>query len=138
MRTAKERELIGPILTWRRRRFTAQMPLFQIVQHLLRAPQHRTRQSRQLCHVDPIRTVGAAGHHFVQENHVPLLFQNVHAGILDARQGALQFSQFVEMRGKEGLGLKTRMVVQVLQHRAGNGQAVVGTGAASNLVENHQ
>src|SRR5579875_3909804 len=42
------------------------------------------------------------------------------------------------MRGKEGPRPTTPIVMQVLDYRARDGQSIVSTGAASDLIENYQ
>ena len=55
-----------------------------------------------------------------------------------ALQLLLQLRQLVVVGGKEGLGPQFFGVGGVFQHGAGNGHAVKGGGAASDLVQNQQ
>ena len=58
--------------------------------------------------------------------------------VAHARQHARQLGQLVVVGGEERLRAAARVVVQVFDDGAGDGQAVVGAGAAPDLVQDDQ
>jgi hypothetical protein len=67
---------------------------------------------------------------------VPLLDGDI--VVSDPGFGLGQFSQLVVMGGKQGLDPPALQVVQILGHGPGDAQTIVGAGAASDLIHDHQ
>ena len=86
--------------------------------------------------MDAVGAVGRAGRHLVQEHDVaaPLLDPQRVAG--QARQLRGQRGQLVEVGGEQAAAAVD--LVQMLDHRPGQRQAVIGGGAAADLVQDHE
>ena len=72
--------------------------------------------------------------HTVQEDDLALPFPHPHGGQPQLGQLAGEGGEFMEMGGEEGAGAQT--VMQRLQHRPGDGEAIPCRGAAPHLIEN--
>src|SRR5207253_1217701 len=101
-------------------------------QYLPRPPHHFLRQSGKFSHFDPVAAVGGAGLHFSQKRDSSSGFFYRHMEVLHSRKLLRQLGQFEVVGGKKCLGTDTR--VQILDGRPGDGQSVVGGGAASHFV----
>lgn len=100
--------------------------------------QRRLRHSRELCHLDTITAVGAAGHYAAQEGDiVPSLFDG-DVVILNAVHAVLKLGQLVIMRGKEGLCAEPAFIRRKFEHRSCNAHAVKGRGASAYLVKDYK
>ena len=74
----------------------------------------------------------------MQEDDIAILFRDCDGEVAYSRQSAGQLGQLVIMGGEKGFATQSRVVVQMLNHRLGDGHAVIGAGAPSNLVQHHQ
>jgi len=124
-RGEKDRARVQPVV-----RFLAR-------QHLARPPQHRRRHARQPGDVDarnswsrcPARS--CAGTPPRRPARAP-----PRCGLRKAGSVSASWGQLVVVRGEEAPG--SRHVVEVLGDRPGQGHAVVGAGAAADLVEDNE
>ena len=98
----------------------------------------RTRQPGQLRHVNAVRAVRPTGHNLVQKHHPTLGLGHRHVVVSHARQHVSQLGQLVVMRRKQGEGFQLGMAVQVLNDCPGNGESVVGAGAAPDFIQYQQ
>ena len=112
--------------------------LLEVGQDLPSPSGETSRDPRQLGDVDTVGTICSAGHDAMQEDDAITFLEHVHAGTKHARQMIGQAGQLVEVRGEEGAATETRRVVQVLDHRAGDGQSIPGRRATTDLVEQHE
>ena len=106
----------------------------QFGQHLPGAVDHPLGQPGQLGHVNAVTLVSAAGHDLVQEDHFAAVFGHRHTVVSHAGQAGGQAGEFMVMGGEQGLAPQSGIVVDMLDHRAGDGQPVVGAGASADLV----
>ena len=86
--------------------------------------------------MDAVGAVGGARRHLVQEHHVALPFLDAHGGVEQPRQLGRQRGELVVMRGKQRAAAV--LLVQMLDRRPGDRQAVEGRGAAPDLVEDDE
>ena len=113
-----------------------QMFGLQLSQDLLGTLVHAARHAGQPGHVNAVALVGRTGHDLVQEYDLVFPFLHGHVEIHDARQRAGQVGEFVVVRGEQRAA--AHVVVQVLDDRPRQRQAVVRAGAASDFVEDHE
>ncbi len=116
----------------------AELAALQLLEQRLGPVHHRRRDARQLCHVDAIRFVGAAGHHLVQEDDVLAVLRYVQVEVAHLRQPLLHLDQLVVVRGEERARAALRVIVQILDDGPGDSHAVVGAGPTPHLVQNKQ
>ena len=90
----------------------------------------------ELRHLDAVGAVGGAGHDFVQEHHVAVPFLHPHGGVVQPLELRGQRRHLVEMRGEQRAAAIA--LVQVLDGRPGDGEAVERRRAAADFVEDHQ
>src|SRR4029079_14325237 len=93
-------------------------------------------QTRQLRHLDAVRSVGGAGFHLVQKHDLVAPLAHVHGDVGDLGQAACKGRQLVIVRGEQGAAGVD--LVQVLHHRPGDRETVEGGGAAADLVEDDE
>ena len=86
--------------------------------------------------MDPIALVGPARNNPVQEYDLVIPLLDRHVPIANARQRPLQLDQLVVVGRKQGA--RTIAIVQLLDDRPSQAQAIVGARAATDLVEDHQ
>ncbi len=86
--------------------------------------------------MDAVGAVGGAGRHLVQEHPLVLPLLDAHGVGRERRQPLFQRTKLMEMRGKQRAALVD--VVQMLECRPGDREAVEGRGAAPDLVQDHQ
>jgi len=112
------------------------LPRLQRREHAPRARHDAAVQPGQPRHLDAVGAARSARRELAQEDDLalPLLHRHVEVAHLRPRLG--QGAQLVVVRGEEALGAYA--VVQVLGHRPGDADAVVGGGAAADLVDHHQ
>ena len=72
----------------------------------------------------------------MQEHHIALPFAHLHRGIGDAGKLLGERGQLMIMRGEQRAAAVDLM--QMLDRRPGDGEAVEGRGAAADLVENDE
>ena len=106
---------------------------FELGQDLLGPLVHGPRHAGQPGDVNAVALVGRAGHDLVQEHDVVLPLLHGHVQVPHARQRLGQVGQLVVVRGKQRAAAD--LVVQVLDDRPGQRNAVVGARAAADLVE---
>src|SRR5260370_22547009 len=108
----------------------------QIGQHFVGAVQDFFGHAGQLSYVNAVTLVGAAGSDLMQEDN--LSFALLHQDIVVSQAGKFvgQLSQFVIVRGEKHAA--TDLVVQILGNGPSQTHAVVGAGAAADLIEDHQ
>src|SRR5205085_10479927 len=109
-------------------------PAFVPLQEFLGAADDRARQARELGGVDAVALLGDAGRDAVEEDEVASLLRDLDVEVAQARERLGQLGQLVVVRGEEGLGAQTRVVVYVFEDGAGDGEAVVCGSAAPKLV----
>ena len=107
-------------------------------QDLLGPAQHRLGHAGQTRHVDAVALVAAAGADGVQEDDPPLPLLDLQLQVDQAGQVVLQLGQLVVVGGEDGARPRPRRRAQELGDGPGQGQAVVGGGAAADLVQDHQ
>ena len=112
------------------------LALLQRLQHHPRPLHHRRRQPGQPRHLHPVGPVRRPFVHLVQEDHLPLPLPHRHRGVPQARQLRRQRRKLMIMRGEQRPAAVD--VVQVLQHRPGDRQPVVGRRPPPDLVEDDQ
>src|SRR5205085_3336759 len=93
------------------------------------------RQARELGGVDAVALLGDAGRDAVEEDEVASLLGYLHVKIAEARQRLGQLGQLVVVGCEESLRAQARVVVYVFEDGAGDGEAVVGRGAAPEFVQ---
>jgi len=76
-----------------------------------------------------------AAFELAQEDDLVAQLLDAHMVVLHAGAHLLHFVQLVVVCGEERLGVRRRVVVQVLDHRPGDGNTVVGTRAAADFVQ---
>lgn len=86
--------------------------------------------------MDAVAAVGSARHDFVQEHHFALGLFDGHVPVVDFRQRFGELRQLVIVRGEHGAAAE--FVMQVLSNGPGEGDAVVGAGAAADFVEDDE
>ena len=109
---------------------------FQLGQHFAGPLQHLAGHAGQPGDVDAVALVGAAGGDLVQEDDLVLPLADQHVVVAQAGQRLGELGQLVVVRGEQGPAAD--LVVQVLGDRPGQRDAVVGAGAAADLVEDDQ
>ena len=87
--------------------------------------------------MDAERVFRTAWFEFAQEEHLALVLVYRDVEVLDARETLLHLVQFVIVRGEEHLRMTFCALVDMLDDGPGDGDAVVGRGATSQLVEEH-
>src|SRR5512146_2640615 len=105
---------------------------FVLGQNFARADDDLGRQAGELGDLDAVAAVGGAGFDSAQENDSAGAFLDRHVVVLHAGELVGEFGELVVMRGKERFGAGAR--VDVFDGGPGDGKAVVGGGAASDLV----
>src|ERR671937_2209122 len=103
---------------------------FELGEYLAGPHHHLPGKAGQLGHVDPVAAVGATLHHLVQEDDALALFADFHPEVPQPGQALRQRGQLVVVGGEQGQGAQLGRVVQVLEDRLGDTDAVVGAGAA--------
>ena len=98
----------------------------------------RAGDTGQLRDVDAVAAVGPAGDDLAQEDDFAALLGDGYIHAAHAGQQVRDLHQFVIVRGEERARTAAFVVVQVFDDGAGDGEAVVGAGAASDLVEDQQ
>ena len=76
------------------------------------------------------------GDDLVQEDHVALPFLDAHGDVLEPREPGAERGQLVIVGGEEGAAPVD--LVEMLDRRPGDGEAVEGGGAAADLVEDDE
>src|SRR5260370_1037486 len=109
---------------------------FQFSENLFAAVEDFGGDAGQAGHVDAIALVGAAGGDLVQEDNVVLPFADQDIIVAQAGKGFGQLGQFVVMAGEESAAAD--LIVQIFGDGPGQRDAVVGAGAAADLVEDDQ
>ena len=110
---------------------------FQISQHSLCSLDDRIRHTGQLCNLNAIAVIRAAAHDFAQERNVITALFDRDIVILDALNQIFKHSQFVIMRCKQRACADALFVRYILYNCTGNAHAVIGRGAAANLIQNN-
>ena len=88
--------------------------------------------------MDAVALVRRAGDDLVEEGHLAVLLGHGDVEVLDARERPGQIGELVVVGGEQRLGAERGVVVDVLGHGAGDGEAVVGARASSDLVEDDE
>ena len=88
--------------------------------------------------VDAEAAVGGAGHDTAEEDHLAVLLDGGGVEVVDAGEQIGHGGELVVVGGEDGAGAQARVVVQVLDDGAGDGDAVVGAGAAADFVEDDE
>src|ERR1700730_13495308 len=110
----------------------------QVREHLPGADYDLARQARELGDMDPIAAIGTALDHLVEKDDPLTLFADCHPKIAQPRKLLSKRGQLVIMGGKERQRAKLRCIVEIFEDRLRDAHAVVGAGAATDLVENEQ
>ncbi len=79
------------------------------------------RHTRQLGDVNTVTAVGTAAHDLMHEHNFILIFTNSNIIINDARQLMFQLNQFMIMGGEQCFGFDGSAVMQIFDHRPGDG-----------------
>ena len=108
----------------------------ELLQHLAGPRDDARRQARQARHLDPVGALGGARADLVQEDHLALPFAHRDGGGVKPVELLGQGRQFVVVGGEQAPAAVD--VVQVLERRPGDREAVPGRGAPADLVEDHQ
>lgn len=108
------------------------------MQNHLGAVDDGDRQTGEAGDLDAVAAVGGAGDHSADEDDfvVPLFYR--HREIAEAGEVFFELGQLLVMRREERAGAAFGVAVEVLDHGPGDGQAVVGRGAAADLVQDDQ
>ena len=85
--------------------------------------------------VDAVGAIGGTIDNPVQEDDPTVLLKDIHARTMHEREDRFEASQLVIVGGEEGLAAQFGDIVDVLDDRPGDGQTVVGAGAAADFVE---
>src|SRR5712691_8746889 len=109
---------------------------FQQLEYLPGARDDRAGQSREPAHVNPIGAVGATRLEPVQEHDFLAYFAHRDVEVAEVLELLGELCQLVIMRRKDRLAPDA--VVQALGDRPGDCDAVIGGGAAPDLIEQHQ
>ena len=112
------------------------MLALQFGQHFPRALDHRVGQSRQLCYVHAIGTVGATRLQSMQEHHAITGLAHHHVHIPRVGKALRQLHQLMIVRREHRLA--AHAVVQVLAYRPRDGDAVIRGRAPADLIQEHQ
>ncbi len=102
-------------------------------QHFARAMHHIRRQPGQFGDLDAVTLIGGAFLHLAQKDNAAAALLHRHVIILHPAEPVGQLRQFVVVRGKQRLG--AGVGVDVFDRRPGDGQAVIGRGAAAHFVQ---
>ena len=86
--------------------------------------------------MDAVGAVGGARRHLVQEHDLVLPFLDAHGVGRERRQPLLERAQLVEVRGEQRAAAVD--VVQMLERRPGDREAIERRRAAADLVEDHE
>jgi hypothetical protein len=86
--------------------------------------------------MDAVGAVGRPGRHLVQKHDIALPFLDSHRVAGERRQFRGERGQLVVMRRKQRAAAID--LVQMLERRPGDRQAVEGRGATADLVEDHK
>ena len=105
-------------------------------QHLARPPYHFIGKAGQLRHFDAVTAVGRARFDLAQKNDPASRLLRRHVVVLHPRKLFGKFGQLEVVGGEERL--RPGAGVQVFDRRPGDGQAVIGRGAAPDFVEQDQ
>ena len=84
--------------------------------------------------MNAVGAVGRAGGDLVEENDIFAVLGHAHGGVGQARQSGCEARQLMIMGGEQGAGAVDLM--QMLKRRPGDGQAIIGGGAAADLIQN--
>ena len=88
--------------------------------------------------LNAVALVGAAPDDLSQENNVVPALTDRDAVVFDAGDLALELCEFVVVGREQGLGAKKAPVADVFDDRPGNAHAVVGRGAAADLIQDQE
>jgi hypothetical protein len=94
------------------------------------------REAGQPGHMDAVGPVGRARSNAIQEDHSPVLLHRRDMDVGDAWQFGLQCCQLEEVGRKKRAS--SDPIVQVFQYSPGDGEPVLGGGAPSDFVEDHE
>src|ERR1700731_1955133 len=108
---------------------------FQLGQHLPGAHDNLTRHAGELRDVDSITPIGPTLNHLVEKDDAFAFFAHLHPKIAQPGKLLAERGQLVIVGGEECQRAKLWGLVQILEDRLRDAHAVVGAGAASDLVE---
>src|SRR6266513_2176442 len=116
-----------------------QRPLsLQVGKDLTRSHDHLARKAGKLRDMNAVAAVGAPRHDLMQEDDTLAFFADFHPEVAQPRQPLGQRGQLVVMSCEQRQRAQLWSIVQVLQDRLGDADAVVGAGAAADLIEDEQ
>lgn len=88
--------------------------------------------------MDAVRAVSGAGDDLADEDDLVVVFADGDGVVFEAREGSLEFGDFVVVRGEEGFGALEGVLVEEFYDGPGDGESVVGAGTAADFVEDDQ
>ena len=109
----------------------------ELLEHLAGPLDNAGRHAGNLGHMDAEAVGAAALDELAHKHDLAVDFLHGHVVVLDAAKRLGHLVELVVVGGKEGLGV-ARVLVNVLHNGPGYRDAVVGAGAAAQLVEEHQ
>ena len=110
--------------------------LLQLAEHLAGAFDDRWRQSGKARDLNAVGAIGGTRRDLVQEDDVALPLLDAHGDVDEARQARGKRRQLVIVGGEERAAAID--LVQMLDRRPGDGEAVEGRGAAADLIEDDE
>ena len=142
----EERELraaasvVGVIVFRRRRKHLSVVGIvrLELVENGFGALHNTVGHTGQTRHMDTERMFRTAARQFAEKDNAVIYFAHRDIVVLDAREAFFHVVQLVIVGGKEGAGVHFRPFVKMLHNAPRDGDAVVGRGAASQFVEEHQ
>src|SRR5258708_6379235 len=99
---------------------------------------HHRGEPGNFSHVDAIAAVRPARHDPVQERDPAAVLADLDAVIAQRGEPLCQGRQLVEMGGEQGLAAKPGSVMDVLDYSLSDADAVIGAGAAPDLIDDQQ
>ena len=93
--------------------------------------------ARHLSYVDTERVLRPTGKEFAQEDHFLIHLSDGHVVVADAWEEGRHVVEFVVVGCKEHLGMGT-VFVDILYNRPCDGDTIVGRGAATEFIEEHE
>ena len=89
-------------------------------------------------YMDTERVFRPSEHELAQEDDLAVDLPDRHVVVLDPFVKLLHFVELVVVRGEERFGAGRRVAVDVFDHRPRDGNAVVGTRAPADFVQQHE
>ena len=110
---------------------------FQFLENNICSCHNSPRHTSQLGNMDTETMFRTASFQFTQEDDLTIDLLDADVEILDAREGPFHLVQLVIVCGKERAGMSAIVLMDVFDNGPRDGNAVVGTCAATQFIEEH-